>query len=406
MHKNKFFLTALALYVNYFVQGIQAIILSQNINSFADKWGTTTNTVMGVIAITGIGKVIVLLFSGMLSDRFGRKPIALIGMVGYILFFGGLMICTNVTFAYVLAFTAGAATSFLDGATYPALMEIYPDQSSVASVIVKGFIAAAGLSPMFIAFLSTNGYWFGWSLVVPFVLVALNFVFMLTRKFPDEVAKEVTESPVEEETEFKEKPSYAIEGALLMAFAFFIFATFYLWQQTSTLYAMDVVGMSEVSARGIMSLYSIGSILAVLFTSFIMAKGFKDVTVMVAYTFLSSVILGIVYIYPTQLTLTIGSFAVGFFAAGGVLQIGNAMLSQFFPKGKGKNTSIYNVFMASGAYIVPAVTKALMEIDFTKVLLLNVGVSTVCFILSAALAVRYRKVFGEKLLSGWKKVTQ
>lgn len=404
MMKNKYFPTALALYINYFVQGIQAIIISQNINNFAEQWGTTTAQVMGVIAATGIGKIIILFISGPLSDKFGRKPIVMIGILGYVFFFSGLLWSTSLTMAYVVAFSAGAATSFLDGASYPALMEIYPDNPSIASVIVKGFIAAAGLSPMFIAFLNEGGYWFGWSVVIPLALVILNLVFMFTRKFPETVEKtEASEQEAAQENEFLEKPKYAVEGVLLMAFAFFIFATFYLWQQTSSLYAIEVVGMSEVAARGIMSIYSVGSILAVLFSSFIMSKGIKDITVMVVYTLISSIVLAIVYVAPSQLTLSVGAFVVGFFAAGGIMQIGNAMLSQFFPKGKGKNTSIYNIFMASAAYAVPVATKYLMEIDFTKILLLNVAVSTICFVITLVLMIRYRKVFGSKITALIKK---
>lgn len=404
MFKNKYFSTALALYINYFIQGIQAIIISQNIHNFAEQWDATTAQVMGVIAATGIGKIVVLFISGPLSDRYGRKPIALIGILGYVFFFSGLLWSSSLTMAYIVAFSAGAATSFLDGASYPALMEIYPNNPSVASVIVKGFIAAAGLSPMFIAFLNEGGYWYGWSVVVPLVMVLVNFLFMSTRKFPLPLEKQSENDTSDIQMAIKEKPKYPIDGGLLMAFAFFIFATFYLWQQTSSLYAIEVVGMSEVAARGIMSLYSIGSILAVLFSSFIMSKGIKDITVMVVYTFISSLVLGIVYIAPSQLTLTVGAFVVGFFAAGGIMQIGNAMLSQFFPKGKGKNTSIYNIFMASAAYVVPVATKYFMEVDFTKVMLLNVAVSTICFIITICLSIRYRKIFGGKMTKIMKKI--
>lgn len=399
MLKNKYFSTSLGLYMNYFVQGIQAIIISQNINNFAENWNTTTAGVMGVIAATGMGKIIVLLFSGMLADKFGRKPIALIGMIGYICFFGGLILCNNLTLAYVVAFTAGAATSFLDGATYPALMEIYPDKPSVASVIVKGFISAGGVAPLFISFLRTNNFWYGWSLVLPLVIVALNFVFMMTAKFPDTDGKKavtVTEEKVEE-AKFASKPKFYMEGILLMAYAFFIFGTFYLWQQTSTLYAVDIVGMSDVASSSLVTIYSLGSFIAVLSTSVIMSKGIKDITVMIVYGFVATLLLAMVYFIPSQLTLTIGSFGVGFFAAGGVLQIGNAMLSQFFPHGKGRNTSLYNVFMAGASYVIPVLVQVIMAGDFTRVMLLAVGFSAVCLVLALLIGIRYSKVFGEKV---------
>lgn len=412
MLKNKYFPTALSLYLNYFVQGFQGIIISQNSANFAAAWNTTDAGVFGVIAAVGIGKFIIIFFSGLLSDKFGRKPMAIVGMLGYIVFFGGLMLCKDIRLAYVLAFTAGAATSFLDAATYPGLMEIFPDNSSVASVILKGFVAvSSGLLPLFVGFLTNNNMWFGWSLVVPFVIVCLNFFFMMTRKFPDAENKkagateEVDESAIKAAEDaamakFKTKPNYAVQGVMLMFFSFFCMSTFYLWQQTATKYAMEVIGMSNTASRGIMTIYSIGTMLSVILTSVIISKGIRDMAILVLYTAISTVTLLTVYLFPSQITMTIASFIIGFFTAGGILQIGNALLSQFFPKGKGRNTSAYNVFMASAAYVMPALTTGLINNnEFAKVLLLEVGLSAAAFTVVFVLSFFYKKVFGKSAFS-------
>lgn len=393
--------------MNYFVHGIQTIIIAQNIGIFSEKWGTNNAGVMGVIAATGIGKLIILLFSGFLSDKFGRKPLVYIGMIAYILFFGGLMFNTSLTLAYVIAFTAGAATSFLDVSTYPALMEIYPDNSSSALVVVKGFISTSGmLLPIFIGWLNGNNIWYAWSLIIPIVIVIINSICLLKVKLPDQELRELKESKVRLEEkevkkltnklEIKVKPKYSVEGIILMLYAFCCMSTFYLFQQVATLYGVEVLGMTEISARALLTYYTIGSFIAVLLSSIIMSKGVRDIAVLVIYGAISSVALIIMYLFPNQVTMTIGAFIIGFTVAGGVLQTGNAMLSQLFPEGKGKNTSAYNIFVGLAAYVMPTLASYLMKTNFTKVMLLDATVAICGFILLVILSFRYKKIFGIK----------
>ncbi|CAM3653056.1 MFS transporter [Erysipelothrix urinaevulpis] len=398
MKKNKYNLTAFAIYMNYFVHGIQAIIISQNAASFAVLWNTDKAGVMGVISAVGIGKFLILFFAGELSDRFGRKPLALIGMFGYILFFGLLLVNTNLFVASFVAFIAGAATSFLDAASYPALMEIYPNNQSTASVIVKGFISTSGmLLPIFIGFLTGKNMWYGWSIVLPLVIIIINTIIMLKADFPDhkKIAKEETESEAAKEI-FVVEPRYNVEGVMIIIYAFFCMSTFYLFQQVITLYGTDVVGMSDMSARFLTTTYTFGAFLAVFVSSMLMSKGIREMALLVIYTLISSLALMMIYLFPSATTLSIGAPIVGFTAAGGVLQMGNALLSRFFPARKGRNTGIYNIFMASATFVMPKIAQYLLNVDFTKVMLLDAGVAIVGFILMVILATRYKKVFGLK----------
>lgn len=396
MKKNKYTMTAFSLYINYFVQGIQAIIISQNAESFALLWSTDKAGVMGVISAVGIGKFIVLFFAGRLSDKLGRKPLVFIGMIGYILFFALLLMNTNIYVAYFVAFIAGAATSFLDAATYPALMEIFPENPSTASVVVKGFISTSGmLLPIFIGFLTQRNLWFGWSIVLPLVIVAINCLCMIKADFPDMEIKD-NKKTIQSDSQFVVKPNYKIDGALIIMYAFFCMSTFYLFQQVITIYGTDVVGMTDMASRLLTTYYTFGAFAAVFVSSYIMSRGIRDMALLVVYTFISSITLILIYCFPSQLMLQIGAPIIGFTAAGGVLQMGNSMLSTFFPEGKGKNTGNYNILMGLATFVMPAVAKQLMASDFTKVMLLDAFVAIIGFVLMVILAFRYKKVFGVK----------
>ena len=79
----------LSLYLNYFVHGIGVIVLAQNMDALAARWGSIAD-VAWVISMLGIGRLIVLFVSGKLSDKYGRKPFVLLGMVTYAAFFVGI----------------------------------------------------------------------------------------------------------------------------------------------------------------------------------------------------------------------------------------------------------------------------------------------------------------------------
>lgn len=395
----------------YFVQGIQAIIISQNINTFAANWGTTTAGVMAVIAFTGIGKVVVLAFSGPLSDRIGRRPLIVLGALGYIAFFSGLLLCTSVGMANVVALTAGAATSLFDGAVNPALFEIYPKNKSVASITMKGFIACSGIIwPLLIGFLDNGGYWYGISLAIPLAIMVLNFVFLSIAKFPDsDLRRETGLSPRETikkleaqqatetaaEHDFKKEPKLYMEGILLMFYSFFCMATFYLFQQVVKLYGVQVLGMTKIASSALLTYYTIGSFIAVILTTVIMSKGIRDMAILIVYPLISGFAAFIIYFMPSQSTLTICSFVIGFTAAGGSLQVGNALLSTFFPLGKGRNTSLYYVAMSAAAYVMPVVASSLMKVDFTKIMLLDGFMGLCGFACMLFLGIRYRQIFAE-----------
>ena len=84
---NIFYITVFCIYINYFIHGIGASILAQNTNSLQALWNTDNAAVLYVISALGIGRFIALPFSGVISDKFGRRPTIIMGMIFYILFF-------------------------------------------------------------------------------------------------------------------------------------------------------------------------------------------------------------------------------------------------------------------------------------------------------------------------------
>lgn len=102
----------------------------------------------------GFGRLFTLYISGVLSDRYGRKPFIVVAGLLMAVFLVGIPLSPSFEMAIVLAVLAGVANSFLDSGTYPALIEAFPQSSGSATVLVRGFISiGAAFLPLMIIFL-------------------------------------------------------------------------------------------------------------------------------------------------------------------------------------------------------------------------------------------------------------
>lgn len=383
----------LSLYLNYFVHGIGVLILAQNMDALAARWGSLAD-VMSVIGMLGIGRLIVLFISGKLSDKYGRKPFVLLGMITYIAFFLGILVSPTTAVACVFGILAGIANSFLDAGTYPALIESYPESASTVTVLLKAFISAGQfLLPLFIGVLVMMNAWYGWSFIVAAVILALNFVIMLKMGFPamnrvgNSDKNNASEAPVE-----APKFKWYLEGICFVLYGYISQATFYLISQWLTKYGVAVAQMPDLAARSLMSYYSIGSLACVFFTAFITKKGVRPITLLVVYTLISTLAIGGLYYYPSASLAPILSAVVGFSAAGGVMQLGLVMMTEMFPKGKGTMTGIFYTTGSIASFTIPVVTGYMADSGINSIMGLDAAIALAGFIVACIIYVRYNSV--------------
>ena len=383
----------LSLYLNYFVHGIGVLILAQNMDALAARWGSLAD-VMSVIGMLGIGRLIVLFVSGKLSDKYGRKPFVLLGMITYIAFFLGILVSPTTAVACVFGILAGIANSFLDAGTYPALIESYPESASTVTVLLKAFISAGQfLLPLFIGVLVMMNAWYGWSFIVAAVILALNFVIMLKMGFPvmnrvgNSDKNDASEAPVE-----APKSKWYLEGICFVLYGYISQATFYLISQWLTKYGVAVAQMPDLAARSLMSYYSIGSLACVFFTAFITKKGVRPITLLVVYTLISTLAIGGLYYYPSASLAPILSAVAGFSAAGGVMQLGLVMMTEMFPKGKGTMTGIFYTTGSIASFTIPVVTGYMADSGINSIMGLDAAIALAGFIIACIIYVRYNSV--------------
>ena len=396
--KNKYVPTALSLYLNYVVHGIGVLIIMQNSGSLEQQWNTNIAGVSQVVAMLGIGRLIAIFISGRLSDKFGRKPFVYLGMLFYALFFIGILLSPSVAIAMIFGVLAGIANSCLDSGTYPALMESFPKTAGTATVLLKAAIQIGQfIFPFIIAFIVSNQLWYGWSFVFCIALLVLNAFILFKMPFPDEDEKKehIDESETEAQVDtditiFKSKPKMYIEGIAFVLYGFVSQATFYIITQYIATYGEKVADMSESASKLLISYYSTGSLICVAVTA-VLATKVRPVNLVLPYTLASFISITAMYLFPSPGMLKIGAILVGFFAAGGVMQLGLTVMGEMFPAGKGTITGIFYTFGSIASYVVPAVGGIVVNNSPRNIMLLDSIIAGIGFVLAIIIFIRYRQ---------------
>ena len=390
--KNKYMPTALAMYINYFIHGMGAIILAQNIDFLMEQLNTNKAGVSYVISALGLGRLIVLFVSGVLSDKYGRKPFVLLGMGTYVLFMGGILISTNVTMAFFFALLAGMANSFMDAGTYPALTECFPNASGSANVAIKAFISAGQfILPWIISFLIANNLYYGWSFIFCIIVFVINGLFIFKLKFPEFKPVEKAETTTEN-VESNVKANFWIEGICLILIGFTATATFQVIANWLPSFAREVAGVEQTISLKLISIYSTGSIVSVFVTSILVAKWIKQVRFTFVYPLISLIMLTVLWMFPSTMTCIVAAFVIGFSAAGGVLQLALTSMSELFPSSKGKITGIVFTASSLASTIVPSITGILADINLSHVILFDIGITALGVVLALIVNIRYNIV--------------
>lgn len=395
--KNKYMPTSLCLYLNYFLHGMGLIILAQNMKFLTGQLHTDKAGISYVISAMGIGRLIALYISGVLSDKFGRKPIVYCGMAVYMAFFVGILFSPNVEVAFFFALLAGIANSIMDSGTYPALMEAYPKAPGTANVLIKAFVSGGQfLLPFIMAFIINNNLYYGISFIIPVVIFLLIGLFMARLPFPQPTSRDESEW-AEVQNKYISKPNMWVEGLCLILIGFTSTATFTVIQVWLPTYGQEVIGIAQTDALKLISYYSIGSIVSVFFTAYLVKSLVRPVTIVFVYPLISFLSLLLLLMVRTPAIATLAAIALGFSAAGGVLQLALTVMVEFFPEKKGTITGIVYTASCIAAMACPAITGVIQKTSVPNIMVFDAVVTLIGVLLAVVVNIRYRKVMNMEI---------
>ena len=395
--KAKYYPTAFVMYLTYFIHGIGAAVLGQQAikEVLVSQWGysdiaANIGVVTMVSAALGLGRLITLPFAGPMSDKLGRKISTLIGTICYAGFFLGLAFSPSMGVAYAAAILGGVANSFLDCGVIPEEVEIMAPRTGLATMGTKLFIAGGQkVLPMLVGFIvgtvglessHTHTVLYGLAIAVVAVGVVSFLLPSISADNASTAAKSGKKSSLIEDIK---SAKWSIESFALIIIGFTCTATFQLWLNCAQTFAKDVVGVADPS--GMQSLYANGTIFAIILTAIFTMK-IKSVRFLFIYPAVSLVALLLVNMMRTESMCNIGAFLLGFFAAGGVLQLATATVNDLFPKFKGTITSIIMIASSISNYTI---LSAAGKMSAPAVMMMNIVITAIGVVLALFVNVRY-----------------
>lgn len=361
-------LIAATIYFNYFVWGSSILIVSQYSQQFMKLWNTDVKGISTVISMVGIGHLVTVIFAGWMSDKFGRRNTMVIGLIANIIFLMGLILSRNVYLACFFTLFLGAANSFDDSGAYPALTEAFPTKAASMNSLVKACMSLSQtLLPFVVAAISNV------SIVLPImsVLLFLDIIAICMIKFNKEKldpveATEIVDTEVKEEVAEEKRitnghlPKMSIDGVGLIIIGFTISFTFYMYSQYIPHFGSTVLNLSEAASKELVSWYALSSLISVFITSMVIRKA-QPYHVMMLYSAIAGTFLILMITFPSYLLVRITSIVIGFFAAGGIWQVGLTIISQYFPDQKGKVTGYYSFAAALTYFVGPFISTFIID---------------------------------------------
>ncbi|GAB1784393.1 MFS transporter [Priestia aryabhattai] len=395
--KNKYMLSASGMYINYFLLGMVNIMLASNMSFLTKQLNTDGAGISYIISAIGIGKLLSYSLSGILSDKFGRKPLILVSSLTMAIFLIGIPLSPNYPTAFIFAIIAGIANSAMDAGTYPALIEVFPKSSGSASVLVKAFISAgAALLPFMIAFFADRDLFYGYAFFLPALIYLLNMIFMFKLPFPNHKREQSTvQQQNTAENKFISPPKMKQEGIALIVIGFTSTALFTVAQIWLPTYGQQVLGMAESSAVRLLSYYSIGALISVLVLAVLLSKVLRPVTVILVYPMITLIaVLTLLFVKVPAIAI-VAAFFMGFSTAG-VFQLAITVMTELFWNKKGTVTGIVATAAGLAAILLPLATGLMSKTGHISIIFIfDAMLSVVGMAAAAFVNYRYRKILNK-----------
>lgn len=346
-------LTTFVNYLTFALAGIDMSILAQYKTELALQWTGKAADVASayyVIGAIGLGGLIASIFTGPISDFFGHRLSALIGVFGFAIFAFGIIWSPNSTWGYIFAMICGIANSFMSASVIPVLIDSYPKSGSIVTMMTKFFVSVGQfLLPPIMALVAASHMSFHATFWGLGIVTAITGCFYFFVKFPSEPnaaeRKEWREQQKaqREKNKAEGKASFPIsaEAIAIMLIGFTSFASFNLW---ANCYQELAKSYGVAQPQWLQQIYAVCSLLGVLFNSYIIKKGFHESYILILYPIITAISLALALIHNAQLLYVIAGL-IGFFAASGLMQLATALMSYLYPDYKGTTTSLVSGLM-------------------------------------------------------------
>ena len=301
--------------------------------------GNNIASVLTVNSAVGIGGIVASFFTGIISDHFGRRSSAIISSFLWAIFAFGMLYAPNVSVAYFAGVLGGVANSFTNAAWTPSMMDAYPDKRSLVTLLTKFFVSLGQfILPFIIVALAASHIPFSIAFNLLGALYVIIGIVCFFLPFPEVGGEQVKTNTKQNTTKdaTKGKIKITAETIALALMGFSATAVFMIWTQTNQELG-KLYGLSNPAL--LQSIYAVTSLISVLVTSWMVTKGLRESTVLIVYPAVAAIALLLAYFIHNGTLLFLVAALMGWFAAGGLMQLAVSLLSGLYPDYKATATS-------------------------------------------------------------------
>lgn len=248
-------------YAGTVLLGSIAIILNATLVPLAGANHVDVVRAGWLISSLGIGRACVQSVCGMLADRYGRKPIALIGMALLLLFYVVMPFSESFWLSNCLCALFGVGYGMLNTSSLSVLYDYYAPRgrNAVAQSYVQLMFASGGVVIPFVANrLLEGGLYWGWLYWSCGIFTVFMIILAAASPFPGPHAR------VPQQKSFAYAPRLLVEGLILCATVFSVYSMGIICTAWLPILAAERIGYTQTQAVLMLSLYSLGALCGTL----------------------------------------------------------------------------------------------------------------------------------------------
>ena len=349
-------LSAFYAYTAMAFLGAVITIVNATQGPLADYYGVAGNRISLMISCLGIGRLVIQILCGALSDRFGRRTLVLIGFIGMTLFFSLMPFVTTLAVGMIMCVFGGIFYGMVNTTMLALVFDCYAgtgrtDQAQVrvqTIYAVGGILVPMGASALIAAGLSWKYlYW---------ICAFAGLLMIISRQvvhFPPMTARTVRGNG------YAEAPLLKREGVLLMLAVYCLYGSHTMGLTWISSLALSNTSMNQAEAVFVLSLFSLGALLGSLLIM-LLVRRFKTLQLLTWLPLGAGLSLAVCVLTKNDMLFRICALLAAM-CTGSLFNLLVGVGGRMFPQISGTISGMMATASASASLVIPALTGWMLD---------------------------------------------
>lgn len=367
--------TVILAYSCMLLLGALVNIINATLVPLAAMYSTDVTNITILISCLGVGRIISQSFCGVVADRYGRKVIALTGLMMTFIFYFSMPILQNISTAIIACIIGGMGFGMVNTSILALIFDLFAPsgRNSTAQSYVQLLFSFGGVVTPFAAnrLLANSidwGYLYWGCAAFAFILM-LAMIFI---RFPERFISST------HTTDFVEKPRLLREGILICVVVFFIYGTSIVSLTWVSALGAEKLGVSDTTSVLVLAVYNIGCVIGTIFFAQ-MLKRIHGTILLITNSVVAFLAFSVSIFVGNSILFLMAVFSAGFVVAV-TFNIGIGIGGELFNENAATISAMVSITSALNTLILPPVSGYIYK-------LVGIKIAFSCTLLLSGLAI-------------------